>query len=272
MLNLIEETPAKPFRVRLLISYDGTQFCGWQTQLIHKNKTSLQTQLETVLSRIYKEPISCVASGRTDAGVHATAQNVHFNLSKDPRSLPLLLALRTLLPPTISVRRAWIVPPHFSAISSAVAKTYRYYILNDAVPSAILHRFTYWYPHPLNAEKLQKFADQLVGRHDFKSFQSASGRPPKTTHRRVYRAQWTNPKDNLFIFEISGNGFLRQMIRNLVSTQLTLYKQNQDPSEMQRLLAQKNRRMIGKPAPPMGLFLAKVHYPKSLLDESVNIE
>ncbi len=268
MPNCTEQTPAKPYRVRLLLSYDGTQFCGWQSQLIHKNKLSVQTHLESALARIYKETIMCVASGRTDAGVHATAQNVHFTLTKDPRTIPLILALRTLLPPTISVRKAWIVPPHFSAISSAAAKTYRYYIFNEQTPSAIMHRFTYWYPYPLRAEELQKFADQLVGHHDFKSFQSAGGRPPKTSHRRIYKAQWTNPKENLFIFEISGNGFLRQMIRNIVSTQLDLYKKDFPPTELQRILAQKDRRVIGKPAPPSGLFLARVHYPKTLLEQS----
>jgi tRNA pseudouridine38-40 synthase len=251
-----------------VVSYDGTQFCGWQSQLIHKNKTSIQATLQNALTRIYKEPVHLVASGRTDSGVHASAQNVHFYLNSDPRRLPLLLALRTLLPPTICVRGAWLVPSEFCANKSAIAKTYRYYILNDNFPSALLARFSYWYKkQPLDIEVLQAYANLLVGRHDFKTFQSAGGTPPKTSHRRIYKAQWSQPKPNLFIFEITGNGFLRQMIRNLVATQINLHEKGHPPAEILRLLEQKNRRLIGKPAPPMGLFLSRVFYPNNLLQK-----
>lgn len=253
------------YRVRLLLSYDGSNFCGWQSQLVHKNMSSVQTTLEKALTKIYKEPIHCVASGRTDAGVHALAQNVHFTVTQDPQRVPLLLALRTLLPPTISVKKAWLVPPEFSANTSAFAKTYRYYLWTDDSPSAIHWRFTCWYPHQLSVFQLQKYADKLIGWHDFKSFQSMGGRPPKTTVRRIYRARWTQPQKNLFVFEITGSGFLRQMIRNLVATQLKLYQKQAPANELVRILAAKDRSLIGKPAAPNGLFLARVHYPRSLL-------
>lgn len=255
------------YRIRLLLSYDGSPYCGWQSQLQHKNKNSVQAILEKVLEKIYKEPITCVAAGRTDAGAHAMKQNIHFNLSKDPRKIPLLLALRTLLPPNIVVQQAWIVPLTFSAISSAKAKTYRYHIVNSDFPSALNWQQTYWYPHHLNIEKLNLFAQEILGRHNFKSFQSSSGRPPKSSFRRIYRAQWFNPSKNNYYFEITGNGFLTQMVRNLVGCQLDLLKKNANIEEFRKILLSENRRLVGRPAPASGLFLYKVHYPKQALSQ-----
>jgi tRNA pseudouridine38-40 synthase len=253
------------YRVRLLLSYDGSAYCGWQSQLIHKNKNSIQNILEGALTKIYKQPIACVAAGRTDSGAHAVGQNVHFDVKRNPREIPLLLALRTLLPPSISVRKAWVVPLSFSSISSACAKTYRYYILNADCPSALRWRLTYWHPHHLNLEMLNSYAKQIVGSHDFKSFQSSSGRPPKSSVRRIYQARWYNPKPNLFIFEITGNGFLTQMVRNLVSCQLGLHKKNGRPDDFLQIVNSQDRRKIGRPAPASGLFLTRVYYRKSLL-------
>lgn len=255
------------FRVRLRLSYDGSDFCGWQSQGVYKNLTSLQTTLEKALSKIFKETIHCVAASRTDAGVHALDQNIHFTTTKDPRSIPLLLALRTLLPPSMSVKDAWLVPISFHANASAYAKTYRYFLWNDQSPSAIHWRFTNWHPHSLDLDHLQSLANTLVGEHDFKTFQSASGRPPKTTVRNIYRARWTRPQKHLIVFEITGNGFLRQMIRNLVGTQLQLAAKSAPADELTRLLSERNRQLIGRPSPPSGLFLARVHYPKHLLRE-----
>lgn len=261
-----ESTHTLKQRVRLLLSYEGSRYCGWQSQSEYKNKNSIQNILESALTQIYKEPISCAVAGRTDAGAHAYSQNIHFDVSGDPKRVPLLLALRTLLPFDICARKAWIVPLQFSAHSSAVAKTYRYFIINSEFPAAIGWRYLYWYPHTLDLEKLQTFANLIVGRHDFKSFQSSSGRPPKTSVRKIYRAQWSQPKKNLFVFEITGNGFLTQMVRNLVSCQLELHKKNKTTEDFQDIFKSQNRRLIGKPAPSSGLFLTKVYYPKSLLE------
>jgi tRNA pseudouridine38-40 synthase len=262
-------SPSEQHKVRLLISYDGTDFCGWQSQLIHKNKMSVQAVIEAALTKIYKEPVHLIASGRTDAGVHATAQNANFVLNQDPRNKPLLLALRTLLPSTISVLRAWIVPMAFCANRSARAKTYRYCIYNESVPSAILNRFTYWYQNPLEILILQKYANELVGYQDFTSFQSAGGTPPKTSLRHIYKATWSRPKCNIIVFEITGNGFLKQMIRNLVSTQLKFYQEGLGVANFKDLMLQRDRRLVGKPAPAQGLFLSQVYYSKALLTGSI---
>jgi tRNA pseudouridine38-40 synthase len=263
----LETEPQFKYRVRLLISYEGTNYCGWQSQLVHITKNSIQNILETALSKIFKEKITCTAAGRTDAGAHATSQNVHFEVSRDPRSIPILLALRTELPFSICARKAWLAPKNFSALSSARAKTYRYYVLNSESRSALNWRTTYWHPHPLNLVTLQAYAEQIIGRHDFKSFQSANGRPPKSSIRTIYKAQWLNPKKNILVFEITGNGFLTQMVRNLVGCQLDLHRKNKPPEELLRLLKAYDRKAIGKPAPASGLFLTKVHYPKTKLEQ-----
>lgn len=266
--NLSLDSKSNVYRVRLLLSYDGTHFCGWQAQSVYKNKNSIQSVLEAALTKIFKEDIHCVASGRTDSGAHAYGQNVHFNVHKDPRKIPIILALKTNLPPTITVYKAWLMPHSFSALSSAYAKTYRYYIYNSNTHSSVLYRFSHWVPFQLDIKKLQEFADLIVGRHDFKSFQSSSGRPPKTSFRRIYKARWLKPTKNLVVFEITGNGFLTQMVRNLVNCQVQLFKQGKDPEEIYKILMAKNRNLIGKSAPPCGLFLYKVFYPKTELSQA----
>lgn len=259
------------YRVRLLVNYEGTDFCGWQSQGPIRNKPSVQALLEAALSKIYKQPLHCVAAGRTDAGVHASGQNVHFTLPQDPRKVPLCLALRTLLPPTIVVKKAWITPLLFSALGSARAKTYRYYLFNSPSPSALTWRYTLWYPKPVQDDLLTNYAQTLVGTHDFKTFQSSGGRPPQSSVRHIYHAHWKRLKPDLLVFEITGNGFLRQMIRNLVSTQLQLQEKRERAQALKELMTAQSRFVIGKPAVPSGLFLSKVHYPPHLLSQSLEI-
>jgi tRNA pseudouridine38-40 synthase len=261
----------KPFRVRLLLSYDGTQYCGWQSQSNYKNKLSIQILLQRALEKIYKESIICVASGRTDSGAHAMGQNVHFNLSKDPTRVPLLLALRTLLPPAIVARKAWLAPNNFSAISSALAKTYKYKIVNSKFPSALRYSQSCWYPHDLDLAQLNEFSQIILGRHNFKSFQSSSGRPPKSSFRRIYKVGWSRTFNNTFCFSITGNGFLTQMVRNLVACQLVLLRSGGGVEDFKRILSGENRRLIGKPAPASGLFLYRVYYPKDILQKCKEI-
>jgi tRNA pseudouridine38-40 synthase len=245
------------------LSYDGTDFCGWQRQTNAPEKPSIQGTLENALSKIFKTPISVVASGRTDAGVHAFAQTVHFNIEKDPSKIKLHLALKTLLPPTVSVKRAWLAPNDFHALFSARAKTYRYAINTAEVPSAIFGKFSLWYPHQLSIEKLQQMADYLIGTHDFKSFQSA-GTPLKSTTRTIFKAEWTQPRKNLIYFYVTGSGFLKQMVRNIVGTQLLLYKDKRPPETLLQIMNNKDRKTAGYAAAPQGLFLIKVYYPKEL--------
>lgn len=252
--------PSKPstFRVRLTLSYDGTDYCGWQKQN-RGNKPSIQEHLEQGLSTIFKTPIQCVASGRTDAGVHALGQVVHFDVPRDPQGIHLVKALRALLPASIVVLNSKVVPRQFHSLLSAKAKTYRYVISTKPTSPVFMERFCHWYPHRFEMDKLNDLAEVLRGSHDFKSFQSV-GTPVPTTTRTIYRAHWKKVSAHLYHFEVTGNGFLKQMVRNIVGTQLFYMQKGLGPDALRNLIAAKDRTQAAYTAPAKGLHLVKVYY------------
>jgi len=245
-------------RVKLLLSYDGTDYCGWQRQ---KNaaKPSIQETLEVALEKIFKEPVRCVASGRTDSGVHAMGQVVHFDAPKDPTRINFVRALEGILPSTI-VAQSWeLVNKDFHSLLSAKAKTYRYRVSTQTIGPTFLRRYCLWYPYPFNLESLQSLAPVLEGRHDFKSFESVGTEVPNTI-RTIYRARWIQKRPQLYYFEVTGNGFLKQMVRNLVGTQLYFMQKKKSPQALKELLLLKDRTLAGYAAPSQGLVLVKVYY------------
>lgn len=252
-------------RIKLLLSYDGTDYCGWQKQKAHKHaseKPNLQETVEKALSKIFNEPIKLSASGRTDAGVHAMAQIAHFDTK---RQLPkdICWALKAKLPLDIVAKNAWVAPDEFHSTLSAVKKTYRYWIWNHQRPTALLNRYSYWVRKPLDLDFLNDCSKYLIGQKDFKSFQSV-GTELRHTTRTIYKAEWTVRKSGMVQFEITGNGFLKQMVRNVVGTQIDLFLQNKTPEKMLEIIAQEDRKKAGSAAPPQGLFLYKVYYPNQL--------
>jgi tRNA pseudouridine38-40 synthase len=249
------------FKVRLLISYDGTNYVGWQRQ--PKFDNSIQKTLEEILSKIFNTPINVTASGRTDSGVHATRQICHFKCPRDPRSFPLVRALQSMTPYDITIHKAWVVPDDFHSIFSAEEKTYRYYVLNRTRPSSFFNIYSWWKDKPLDIDWLNKASSYLIGEHDFKSFQSR-GTPVKTTIRKVHDAKWTHGKNGLLVFTIRGEGFLKQMVRNIVGTIVDTERLGKDV--MQKL----DRKAAGPTAPPQGLFLVNVKYPREI-EEQCNL-
>jgi tRNA pseudouridine38-40 synthase len=247
-------------RVKLIISYDGTDFCGWQKQTKFA-KPSIQDSLECGLAKIFKEPISCVASGRTDAGVHAFAQVVHFDAPRNPERINLVKALRALLPESIVVQSAKMVGPDFHSLFSAKAKTYRYVVCTSSKSPTFLNRFSLWYPHRFDLEHLKLLAQVIEGTHDFKSFQSV-GTEVASTIRTIFKAQWILKRPNLYYFEVTGSGFLKQMVRNLVGTQLYYMQKKRSPEELKKLILALDRTQASYTAPPQALFLVKVFYPQ----------
>jgi tRNA pseudouridine38-40 synthase len=247
--------------IKLLISYDGTAFDGWQKQ---PGRTTVQSTLEAVLSQMYTEPIKTVASGRTDAGTHAVAQVVHFH---PPKKLNgehrLVRALNSLLPETIVVKGAWLAPDDFHSRKSAVRKTYVYRIWNHPLRSALWQDRALHVPQPLNLELLNQLAKAIEGRKDFKSFQT-QGTPVKTTERRIDRAFWQVRAPGLIEFRITGNGFLKQMVRNLVGTLLYLERNELGLKELLDIFAAKDRQAAKATAPAHGLYLYHVEYPAAL--------
>lgn len=253
-------------RIRLLLSYDGTDFCGWQRQLDHKYGSplpSIQSTMEKALTSLFQQPIKVSASGRTDAGVHALAQVCHFDVVDKKLPQDLCWALRSHLPDSLSPKQAWIAPEDFHSTLSATHKTYRYWIWNSPRNSALLHRYSWWVRKPLDLEKLNQRAELLLGEHDFESFRS-EGTPVKHSVRTLYRAHWTRKPSGLLEFRVTGNGFMKQMVRNIVGTLVDHDLKSQPIENIEKILNSRDRKVAGRAAPPQGLFLYKVYYPDEL--------
>lgn len=252
-------------KVKFFVSYDGTDFCGWQRQG-PEALPSVQETLDQALAQLFQRKITLFASGRTDAGVHALAQVCHFDIDiseEKLRSRDLCWALRGILPPSISVRKAWIAPDEFHATLSATHKTYKYFIYNHRRSNPFLRRTSHWARFPLDLAHLQASSQYLLGKQDFKSFKS-QGSTVKTTVRTIMEARWERKTPHMLEFTITGQGFLKQMVRNIVGTQLKLEKEKRDPAEMATIIAAQDRTKAGAPAPPQGLFLWRVFYPTHL--------
>lgn len=252
-------------KIKFTVSYDGTDYCGWQRQN-QDHKPSISQTLTTALEEIFKHPITLYASGRTDAGVHAINQVCHFSTTRDEKHFhnwDLGWAVRNKLPSSIVVKRSWIAPEDFHATISAERKTYRYLVLNAQRPSAINARYVGWVRKPMDLEYFNQCSQFIVGEHDFKSFQSVGTDVPHTV-RTVYRAQWSWLKPNIAQFTITGSGFLKQMVRNIVGTQLLAHRKDWRPEKMQEILMAQDRKVAGPPAEPQGLYLMQVYYPQNL--------
>lgn len=227
---------------------------------------SVQQTLEEALCRVFQEKITLSASGRTDAGVHAIGQVCHFDTARPLARLEkwdLAWAVRQYLPPSISVKKVWLAPPDFHSTLSAERKTYRYLVYNKPRAGAIMHRYADWARLPINIDHLKESSQFLLGKQDFKSFQSV-GTELKSTVREIYQADWEWRKPGLLQFTITGNGFMKQMVRNIVGTQLMLEKKGLDPADMKTIIAALDRKKAGPTAPAEGLYLMRVYYPREL--------
>ena len=247
-------------KYKLLISYDGTDFEGWQRQA--QGQKTIQSELETAISQICNERVSLIGSGRTDSGVHAFGQVAHFSTEKALTG-SFLRSVNSLLPDAISVLKAFEAPEEFHAQKSALSKTYLYKIYNSETPDPLQRRYTTWMKKPISAEKLNEICKPLLGEHDFKSFQT-TGTELKTTVRTLIEAQWTFESPKQLVFKITGTGFLKQMVRNIVGTAIYLEQNGLGPQEIIDILGQLDRQAAKMTAPATGLFLYEVHYPLEL--------
>ena len=257
-----------PRKIRLLVSYDGTEYQGWQKQ---PGKQTLQGTLEATLTQIYGEPIRVIGSGRTDSGTHAVGQVAHFTA---PRRINaeerLVRALNSLLPDDIVVKAAYLAPKDFHALACARRKIYLYRIWNNPVRSALWRKRALWSPQPLNLRLLNTFAHQIVGEYDFKSFQTA-GSETKTSVRRIFTCGFEARRGSLVEFRIEGSGFLKQMVRNLVGTMLYLDRTKGSLADFRDILAARDRQRARATAPAHGLYLYRVGYPAALDKECAKI-
>ena len=247
-------------KIRLLLSYKGTNFFGWQKQ---SSQRTVQGEIEKILLRLFKRKISLVGSGRTDAGVHALGQSAHFELEKDLKNIDLKKALNSLFPFDISVLDCWKAPVDFHARFSAKKKTYNYFIFTGDSPPVLFRDLVWWNKGDLDLEKLNKISEEIVGTKDFKSFQS-SGSDVKNTVRTIYESRWIKVSNSLYCYKITGSGFLKQMVRNLVGTYTGLLKEKRANQKLKQILRALDRREALSPAPSEGLYLKRVFYSSSL--------
>ena len=248
-------------KIRLLLSYKGTGFYGWQKQVQHR---TVQGELEASLYKLFRQKISVIGSGRTDTGVHALGQTAHFEISEDKiRNKNLKKALNAVLPADISVLDLWHAPEEFHARASAKKKSYLYLIWSGENPPVLFADLVWWWKAPLDLDTLRQISRGFVGTWDFASFQN-SGSEVKNTVRQVYHSQWYQLSSSLFAYKIKGSGFLKQMVRNIVGTSIDLLPDPKAPEKLRAILEAKDRKKALRTAPGQGLYLQKVFYPPPL--------
>lgn len=244
-------------RIALGISYNGANYKGWQRQ--PKHLSTVQAQLEVALGKVAAHPLSVVCAGRTDAGVHALGQVIHFDTSANRQPSAWLLGTNTHLPTDIRVNWAQEVPDSFHARFSAQARSYRYIIYNNPVHSAVFRSQVTWYRWPLDIERMQKAACHLIGTHDFTSYR-AMGCQAKSPIRTVHHL--TLQRSNQFIFlDIKANAFLHHMVRNITGVLMMVGTKKHEPEWALEVLQARDRTFGGITAPPAGLYLTTIDYP-----------
>jgi tRNA pseudouridine38-40 synthase len=244
-------------RIILGIEYDGRNFCGWQWQ---PGKRSVQQTLETALSKVANQPISVICAGRTDSGVHALEQVAHFDVAVERELHAWLMGGNSQLPSDIRIIWAKEAIGDFHARYSAIARFYRYIILNRSAKSALQHQQVTWCYSFLDAEKMHEAAQYLIGEHDFSSFRAQSCQsksPVRMLHFiDVYR------QGEKVIIDISANAFLHHMVRNIAGVLMAIGMNKQPVRWTQELLVCKNRSLAGVTAAPDGLYLVAIYYPE----------
>ena len=241
---------------KIILQYEGTRYQGWQRQ--ESTQNTIQGKLERLLSRIAGEPVEIQASGRTDAGVHARGQTANFHMDTQLSPEALMERINAYLPEDIGVISIEEVPERFHSRLNAKGKTYRYRVLNSAVPHVFDRRYVYVFPEKLDVEAMRRAACLLCGTHDYRAFTSAK-RSRKSTVRTVDAIEIERIGDELR-FTFSGNGFLFHMVRILMGTLLEVGTGKREAEEMTLLLENGKREDAGPLVPACGLALMEVRY------------
>lgn len=248
-------------RIALLVEYNGAGFSGWQKQS-SPNLATVQGALEAALSKVANSKIELVCAGRTDAGVHATAQVVHFDTPIDRGKKAWEQGVNSLLPPTIRVTEAQEVESTFHARFSAIYRRYNYILHRRSIPSALVAGLVVPQRQNLDVAKMNLAAQHLLGEQDFSSFRAA-GCQSKTANRCVFDAGFTDHGEFL-VFSICANAFLQHMVRNIVGSLLAVGRAERHPVWIEELLKARDRTLAAVTAPPQGLYLVEVGYPAAL--------
>jgi len=251
-----EVLPEGVKRIAAAVEYDGSAFCGWQRQT---HSPSVQFHVEAALTQVANERITVACAGRTDTGVHATNQVIHFDTRADRNPKNWVLGVNANLPFGIRLHWAEERPPQFHARFSARARTYRYLIVNQPQRSALFYHWLTWEKRPLDEVQMHRAAQLLLGERDFSSFRAA-GCQSNTPNRNVHAAKVWRQGD-LVILEITANAFLHHMVRNIAGALLCVGRGDYAYTWPGELLALSDRTQAPPTAAPNGLYLVGVNYP-----------
>ena len=243
-------------RIKLTLTYDGTNYCGWQVQ---PNGTSIERVLESAIESVTGEKnIKVTGSGRTDAGVHALGQVAHFDTDSSIPPEKFYKAINTKLPADIKVIKSELIDDNFNARKSAKKKTYCYSFYLSETDLPLKDRYSTRLDYTPKVDNLLTLCKGFVGEHDFKCF-NASGGGAKTTIRTIYSIEIEQEENELKFF-VTGNGFLYNMVRTLVGTLLRFEREQADKTIIKTMLETGDRTLCGKTLPAKGLCLVKVEY------------
>lgn len=247
-----------PFTYKMVVAYDGTDYSGWQVQ---PNGISVQAVLQGQMKILLRHELAIVGSGRTDAGVHALGQVAHFYSPEtlDPHRFPY--SLNATLPKDIRVKSIELEHADFHARYSAKSKTYYYHLYLDQVQNPLRRLYSLHVRHRTDKELLKEASRLFVGTHDFTAFANSAteGSAAKNAVRTLYRLDVVEEEGGVRL-ELEADGFLYKMVRNIVGTLLEVASGKRALSEVEAILASRDRRRAGLAVPPHGLFLAQVDY------------
>ena len=241
--------------IKLTIEYDGKDFNGWQKQ---PNKLNIQGEIERAIENVTGEKVKLIASGRTDAGVHALGQVANFKTNSKMAIEKIPIAINSQVKKSIRIKNAEEVDENFHSRFNCKRKTYRYVIDNSKYGTAIYRNISYHMPIKLNVEEMKKAIKYFEGKHDFKAFKS-SGTSSKSSVRTIYSAQILVEGDNIGI-DLTGNGFLYNMVRIIAGTLVDVGLGKIKAEDIPKIIEGKDRTKAGKTLPPQGLMLIKVDY------------
>ena len=242
-------------RIAASVEYDGHFYCGWQKQTDVK---TIQAAIETALSDISQSNISISAAGRTDAGVHALGQIIHFDTDVIRSNNAWVKGVNSLLPKSIRIRWAQETAPDFHSRHSATLREYQYLIINDAVSPALLNEYAGWIFYSLNFSSIQKACMKFLGQHDFSSFRSSECQAENPIREIHYFD--VKQYNNTYIFTMRANGFLHHQIRNMMGAIILVGRDVKPVDFIDFLLAQKDRTLAPPTFMPNGLYLTNIKY------------
>lgn len=247
--------------ILLKIEYDGTNYAGWQKQNNSRKKT-IQETVETALKRILREETKLISCGRTDSGVHAVCHMANFKTLSVIQLFKLRRGLNAVLPNDIVIKEIKETSPDFHSRFKAKSKTYAYTILNGPAPSAILRNYVHHLPYKLNVGLMRREAKSLLGKHNFKSFQAsdAEWRDSERSSVRTIKKIGIAKNGELVKISVEADGFLYNMVRNIVGTLIEIGRGRLVEGSMRRILRAKDRKLAGPTAPAKGLCLMEVKF------------